>query len=195
MDPWTIGFLVAGLLLIGSELVVPSLIGVFFGVAALLVVGMRGLGLVESVPLSLLWFSIFSVGLVVPFRPLVKKLVPGKSDARRDSTDIENDRDSMGTVVEVQQDISEDNDDGRIRFQGTSWQARSTNGVIKAGQKAQLVYKAESIWVVEPHVAEEDLEALRLQTFGAEAAGAVATSATEQDELQHETVKQNERKT
>jgi membrane protein implicated in regulation of membrane protease activity len=149
VDPWTIAFLVGGLALIASEFVAPSLFTVFLGVAALMTAGLRGVGLVDSVPVSFLLWSVISLGLVIPFRPLVQKYLPGgKSVAKKDSTDVENDRDSMGEIVEVVEDVADDKE-GRIRFQGTTWTARMTTGSLKKGEKAQLVYREGSIWIIE----------------------------------------------
>lgn len=134
-----------------SEFIVPSLFTVFLGVAALMTAGLRGMGLVESVPLSFLLWSVISLGLVIPFRPLVQKLIPGgKSVVKKDRTDVEHDRDSMGEVVEVIEDVAEEHELGRIRFQGTTWMARTTMGSLKKGEKAQLVYREGSIWIIEP---------------------------------------------
>ena len=132
-----------------SEFVVPSLFTIFLGVAALMTAALRGVGLIDSVPLSFLLWSVISLGLVIPFRPLVQKLLPNKSIAKKDRTDVETDRDSMGEVVEVVDDIAEDHENGRIRFQGTTWKARITTGSLKKGEKAQLVYREGSIWIVE----------------------------------------------
>ncbi len=150
VDPWTLAFLVGGLALMASEFVVPSLFTIFLGVAALMTAALRGVGLVESVPVSFLLWSFISLGLVIPFRPLVQKLMPGgKSVVKKDRTDVEHDRDAMGQVVEVVDDVGEDHDRGRIRFQGTTWTARMTLGTLKKGDKAQLVYREGAIWIVE----------------------------------------------
>jgi len=149
MDAWTAVFLVGGLLLLASEFVAPSLVAMFLGAAAVITAGLRGLGVADSVPLSVLVWAVTSLALLVPFRPLVQRLVPGRSVVRRDTTDVENDREEMGQVVEVVEDVSDEDDNGRIRFQGTTWQARSTGGRFRAGERVQLVYRAESVWVVE----------------------------------------------
>lgn len=150
VDPWTLAFLVGGVLLIGSEFIAPSLFTIFLGVAALLTAALRGVGLVDSVPISFLLWSVISLGLVVPFRPLAQRFMPGgKAEVKKDRTDVEHDRDAMGEVVDVVEDVAEDHDNGRIRFQGTTWNARMTNGSLKKGEKAQLVYREGSIWVVE----------------------------------------------
>jgi membrane protein implicated in regulation of membrane protease activity len=141
MDPVTLAFLVAGLALLLSEVKVPGAVAGFFGVGALLTAAVRGVGLVDTIPVSLLVWGITTTALIVPLRPMVKKLI-GRSDARKDRTDVDQDRDSMGEVVDVIEDVSEEHDQGRIRFQGTTWQARSTTGSIKKGDKATLVYRA-----------------------------------------------------
>jgi membrane protein implicated in regulation of membrane protease activity len=98
--------------------------------------------------MSLLVWSLLSTALLIPLRPLAKKIA-GRADVRRDTTDVDDDRDSMGEVVVVVEEIADDHDQGRIRFQGTTWQARSTAGQFKQGDKVQLVYRDGSIWVVE----------------------------------------------
>jgi len=179
MDPWTIVFVVAGLLLIASELVFPSLVGAFLGLAALITAGLRGLGIVESLPVSLLVFAVTSLALVIPGRLLIQRLVPGRSERRKDEVDVEHDRDAMGEHVVVVEDVSEDHDAGRIRFQGTTWQARSIHGDVKAGDRAQLVYREGPIWIVEPVVVDGGARVLfeRLESAEAEAQTQAATSA------------------
>jgi membrane protein implicated in regulation of membrane protease activity len=163
MDPWTALFLLGGLLLLASEFVAPSLVAIFLGAGALITAGLRGLGVVDSVPVSVLVWAVTTLALVVPFRPLVQRLVAKRSVVKRDATDVEHDREQMGQVVDVLEDISEVDDNGRIRFQGTTWQARSTSGSFKKGDRVQLVYRAEAIWIVEavegagPETATRDL--------------------------------------
>ena len=156
MDPWTAVFLVGGLVLLSSEFVAPSLLAMFLGAAGVITAGLRGLGVVDSVPISVLVWAVTSLALVLPFRPLVQRLVPGRSVVKRDATDVEHDREQMGAVVDVVEDVSDDDDQGRIRFQGTTWQARSTTGKFKKGERVQLVYRAESVWVVEAVAAGDD---------------------------------------
>jgi membrane protein implicated in regulation of membrane protease activity len=161
MDPLTLLFVVGGLVLLASEFVAPSLVAVFLGVAALLTAGVRALGLVDGVAASFLLWGLSSLALVLPFRPLVQRLVPGRSVVKRDATDVDRDRDEMGQVVEVVDDITEDNDEGRIRFQGTTWRARATAGSFKKGERVQLVFRRESVWFVEPVASDDALAAAR----------------------------------
>jgi membrane protein implicated in regulation of membrane protease activity len=149
MDPLTLAFLVGGIALIVSEIKLPGAVAGFFGLGAVLTAALRGIGLVESLPVSLLAWGILTTALIIPLRPMAKKIA-GRPEVRKDATDVEQDRDAMGEIVEVVEDITDENDLGRIRFQGTTWQARSTTGVFKKGDKAQLVYRQGSLWVVEP---------------------------------------------
>ena len=147
MDWVTALFLVAGVLLIASEAVHAAMIPIFFGVAALIVAGARGIGLVESVPMSLLMWSITSVALTLPLRPLAKRLVAGGVRKYDRSDEV---KDALGQVVEVIESVDDVSNNGRIRFQGTTWAARSTEGIIPAGTSAKLYFKDKLVWVIEP---------------------------------------------
>jgi membrane protein implicated in regulation of membrane protease activity len=185
MDVWTIAFLVAGLVLIASEAVAPALVSVFLGVAAIITAGLRWLGIVEGLPVSLLLFAFTSLALAIPGRLLINRLVPGRSDVRRDRTDVDNDKDAMGEIVTVVEDVSDEHDTGRIRFQGTTWQARSVQGVIARGQQAQLVYREGSLWIVEPVVvdggARDLFHGMESQEASEVAEAAAAARATRRD--------------
>lgn len=152
MDGWTIALIVVGIALIASEFATAAFVGGFFGLAALLTAGLRAIGIIDGVVPTLLAFAASSLALIVPGRLLADRLVPGRSERRKDTVDVEHDRDAMGELVDVVEAVGDDHDDGRIRFQGTTWQARSVNGSIAAGSKAQLVYREGSLWVVEPVV-------------------------------------------
>lgn len=154
MDWITIAFVVLGVLLIASELLALSLVPVFLGAAALAVAGLRALGLVESVPASLLAWSVTSVALTLSLRPVLRRtLQPGQRTVDRSHEDD----DAVGSVVQVVEPVSDQSDDGRIRFQGTTWAARAVDGSIPRGEQARLVYKDKLVWVVEPLGVIEDM--------------------------------------
>ena len=149
MDPGTfitLLWLAGGIALVGSELLHASLTTVFLGIAAMMVAGMRALGLVDALPASLIAWSVLSVGLTVPLRPLMLKWFPG--ERRHDSSGAESD--TLCELVDVIEMVSEDQPPGRIRFQGTSWPATCIEGTIPAGGKARIVYREKLAWVVEP---------------------------------------------
>jgi len=175
VDFWTLVFLIGGILLIASEFVAPSLLTVFLGASALITAGLRGVGLLESLPLSFLVWSVVSLALVIPLRPLAQRF-GGKSVVKKDHTDVERDRDSMGEIVEVVDDIGDEHE-GRIRFQGTTWQAKTTSGTLKKGERAQLIYRQGSLWMVEAVSEGRDLFAVDGAGDTATATAAVAVEA------------------
>ena len=143
----TIAFLVGGLALIASEAAYLSLVQVFFGVSALMVAGLRAAGVIDSAGASLLLWSFMSVAMALPLRPLARKYFK-TGESRHDHSD-EN-RDAMGEIVEVVEEISDGHPNGRVRFQGTTWAAQTTEGTIPAGSKAKLMVKDKTVWIVEP---------------------------------------------
>lgn len=147
VDWVTIAFLVGGLALIASEAAYLSLVQVFFGVSALMVAGLRAIGLIDSVSASLLLWSFMSVAMALPLRPLARRYFK-TGEARHDHSD--EDRDAMGEVVEVVEEISDTHQSGRVRFQGTTWAAQTTEGTIPAGAKCKLMVKDKTVWIVEP---------------------------------------------
>lgn len=147
MDPVTITFLVVGILLIASEALHLSLVPVFFGTAALLVAGLRAVGLIDSVSASLLVWGFSSLALTLPLRPVLKRYLK-TGEAKHDQS--HEDKDAMGAIVEVLEAVDDTGAKGRIRFQGTTWAAQCTDGNIPQGGQARLVYKDKLVWIVEP---------------------------------------------
>ena len=146
MDLVTLIWLGAGVGLMLLELAMPGLVVVFMGAAAVMVAGLRSLGLVESLPVCLgVWMGL-SVSLVVALRGVFKRFLP--AEVRRDLLDEH--AEAIDQVVEVVVACDPDAANGRIRFQGTSWPARTVTGSIPAGEKARLCYRDNLSWVVEP---------------------------------------------
>lgn len=147
MGDWITWFwLIGGAVLVASELFHASLTTLFLGAAAILVGLMTGIGLIESFAVSLAIFAVTSVGLAIPLRPVVRKYLPG--EAKYDPS--HEDRDAYGMVVDVLETINEGNNNGRIRFQGTTWPATCLEGSIPAGSTARLVCRDKLAWIVEP---------------------------------------------
>jgi len=144
----TLIWLIAGVALLGSELFLPGLVAMFLGAAAVLVAGVRWIGLVDSLGASLIVWLASSAAMIVGLRGVVRRLLPAETSRG----EIDEALQAYGAEVEVAKTISEGNMDGRIRYQGTTWPAMSSDGTIAAGRKARLLYRdKESIgWVVEP---------------------------------------------
>lgn len=150
----TLVFLVAGIALVLLEMALPGLVVVFLGGAAILVAGLRWLGVLESLEASLVVWMALSVVLMVLLRQMLQKWVP--SESRFDGSDEQSM--SLGQVVEVVRTCSE-GEDGRIRWEGTLWRAQTLGGRIEAGQQARLMYRDNLVWIVEPY--DETAQALR----------------------------------
>jgi membrane protein implicated in regulation of membrane protease activity len=139
-------WVIAALVLIGSELFHASLTTLFLGAAAVIVALLHGIGLVESFVVTVVLFALTSAGLAIPLRPMVRKYLPGES--KYDPSD--EDRDAYGSIVQVVETVHEADNSGRIRFQGTTWPATSIEGTILAGSNARLVVREKLAWIVEP---------------------------------------------
>lgn len=143
----TLVWLVAGIVLIGSEFISPNLVAGFLGAAALIVAGVRFIGL-DSLPISFLIWIATSAALTVGLRGVMRRMLPGETS--RDNTDEE--LAAFGTEVEVLEACDDSHQNGRIRFQGTTWPALTTGECIPAGARAKLVCRdKEGLgWVIEP---------------------------------------------
>ncbi|MDF1562040.1 MAG: NfeD family protein [Deltaproteobacteria bacterium] len=129
-----------------SEIWVPGGVVIFLGSAGMAVAGLRALGLIESLPVSIGAWLALSVASVVGLRGLVKRFFPAESYFQSTDEDVE----AYGTVVETIAEVSESSDEGRIRFGGTTWAARSVRGVLPAGTPCRIVHRDNLVWVVEP---------------------------------------------
>jgi len=135
----------AGLTLIAAEFLLPGLITVFLGEAALVVAGGRWLGWIDGMTASLMTFFVASVVLLVGVRGFFTRLVPGNTEKELADEDV----DAFGQIVEVTEALSA-KQTGRISFRGASWNARGTEHALKAGDKARIVYRDNLDYIVEP---------------------------------------------
>ncbi len=139
-------WLILGLSLIGAELLVPGLVVVFLGLAALIVAGSVAMGFVPHwIHQGTLWFT-SSLGLIVALRRAATRIFPPETVVARVEED---DSDLFGEVVDVINAISPDHGEGRIRLRGATWTAKSIEHSLPAGSKAKLVYRDNLVWVVE----------------------------------------------
>ncbi len=128
------------------ELVAPGLVVIFMGMSAVLVAGLQWIGLLETLPASLATWMGLSVVLVAVLRRVITRYIP--AEVRRDHADEQ--LSALGQEVEVISGCASQHHEGRIRFQGTSWPARTIEGDIPAGSRARLLYRDNLSWIVEP---------------------------------------------
>ncbi len=145
-DTLTWIFLIGGIILMALEWVLPSGMAVVLGFSGLLVGIVRFLGFLEDpITATLAWF-IASALLAVGTLPLMKKYFGGETSSKFADEDFE----AMDQIVDVMEPIDEDTNEGRIRYQGISWQARSLDGNIPAGTQVRIKYRDNTTWIVEP---------------------------------------------
>lgn len=141
----TLIWLIVGILLSVSELIIPGLVILFFGMSAIIVAGIRWITGLESLPISFLLWSLISIVLVFSLRKMMTKLLPSEVHKGNIDQRIE----AIGKEVEVIKTCNADSSEGRIRYQGTTWSATTLEGEIKAGEKATLYHRDNLVWLVE----------------------------------------------
>ena len=140
-----ITWIVAGAVLIVLELIVPGMVLVFLGAAALLVALFVWLGLIQTWMAAITTWFIASLVLLLVLRSFFQRFMSG--DFERQSTN--EDFAAYGEVVDVVEAIGPDKE-GRVRYRGTTWQAICYDHTLEAGTKAQIVCRDNLIWIVEP---------------------------------------------
>lgn len=139
-------FLIGGILLIATEWLIPSGVAVVFGFSGLLVGAIRFFGLLEDPVTATLAWVVASALLAVVTLPFMKKYFGGETSSKFADEDYE----AMDQVVDVIEPIDEYTNEGRVRFQGISWQARSLDGDIPTGTQVRIKYRDNTTWIVEP---------------------------------------------
>ena len=127
MEWWM--WLAAGLVLVVAELATPGgFVIIFFGIGALAVGALALLGMVTSVPLQFLWFSLLSVASLAFLRGRVQSRLKTPPSSTVDSL--------VGVVAMVQERMAP-RGIGRVEVRGSMWAARNTSDVtLDPGQRA-----------------------------------------------------------
>ncbi len=141
----TWAFFLGGVLLMILETVLPGGVAFFLGVGGLLTGGLRLLGLVSDPVVSVLVWMFVSTGLTIALRPLAVRYLGGDFSLAMTDEDAE----AMGQTVTVVEPVSDENK-GRIRFRGATWDARTTEGRLPKGAEARILYRDNLTWIVEP---------------------------------------------
>lgn len=139
-------FLIGGMLLMLLELVAPSGMALILGASGLLVALIRFLGLLDDPVTATMAWLFTSVALTIAIRPFIKRFFAGETSYKFADEDYE----AMDQIVDVVEPLNEYNDEGRIRFQGISWQARTLEGEVPAGTQVKIKYRDNTTWIVEP---------------------------------------------
>lgn len=137
-------FILGGILLL-AEVVIPGGIVGLLGLNALITGVLVYFGLLESIPAILLsWFGL-SLGSYLALRPTLTRLLGGETSYNSPVEEL----DAMDHIVTVLSEVSESHNDGRIRYQGISWQATCLEGTIAVGASAKIKYRDNLTYVIE----------------------------------------------
>ena len=139
-------FIFGGIILMIIETFVPAGVLFFLGLSGILVGIIRFFGILSSLGASVVVWLALSVAMILALRPVLKKYLGGTSFFKLADEDYE----AMDQIVDVVEPVDSFDNSGRIRFRGSSWQARSKEGTIAAGAKAKIKYRDNLTWVIEP---------------------------------------------
>lgn len=167
----TWAFVIGGLALMLLETIVPGGIAFFLGVGGLLVGGLRALGLLIDPLTALVTWVFVSTGFTIALRPLMLRFVQGDISLAMTDEDAE----AMGQTVTVIEAVGPE-DAGRIRFRGAAWDARTLEGTLPEGAEAQLLYRDNLTWIVEP-ADHSDLDAELSKALGEDIIGKTSSDS------------------
>ncbi|MDQ8186375.1 NfeD family protein [Pelagicoccus sp. SDUM812002] len=120
LDPAVI-WLIAGVVLIVAEFIVPGLVIIFFGLGALIVSLLAYLGWVTELSSQLLIFSALSIVLLFGLRWQFKGWFVGQSAETGGSDELS---DLIGKEVTCLTGFSPDRPYGKVEFKGANWKGR-----------------------------------------------------------------------
>lgn len=139
-------FIIGGASLMALEALIPGGVAFILGLSGLGVGLLRYLGfLADPVTAAVVWL-LSSTALTIAIRPFINKYFKGETSFKFADEDYE----AMDQIVEVLEPINDMDNEGRIRFQGISWQARSLEGEIPLGVSVRIKYRDNTTWIVEP---------------------------------------------
>ena len=139
-------WLIAAIVLMLSEIVLPGLITLFLGLGALTVAILRYTEVISGNFNSIIYWVFISLIYLVFIRSVFMKFFGGDTSYQNINEDIE----VFGKIAKVTEPIKPNNTDGRIWFQGSSWPATSTDLEISTGKEVRIIHRDNIAWVVEP---------------------------------------------
>jgi membrane protein implicated in regulation of membrane protease activity len=140
------GWIIAALVLMAAEFIVPGGIIFFLGAGCLVVAGALWLGLVTTWVNTLTLFFIASLALIISLRSFFTRFAGGDY-SQANTQEIIDDLDEIAVVVEL---IGPGENVGTINFRGTTWRALGNGQEIAAGLKVKIVARDNITYIVEP---------------------------------------------
>lgn len=140
------GWIIAALVLMVAEFIVPGGIIFFLGAGCLVVAAALWLGLVTTWVNTLTLFFIASLALIISLRSFFTRFAGGDY-SQANTEEIIDDLDEIAVVVEF---IGPGENVGTINFRGTTWRALGNGQEIAAGVKVKIVARDNITYIVEP---------------------------------------------
>jgi len=138
-------FLAGGIILMLLEFALPGGVAFFLGISGLSIGVLRLFGLLGDPVWAVTAWLLTSIGLTIAIRPFIKKYFKSETFTKIADEDFE----AMDQLATVVKELNEDDNSGRIRFDGATWNARSLKGQIQAGRQVAIRYRENTTWVVE----------------------------------------------
>jgi len=148
MDSFPLFWVIAGLSLMLLEFIIPGLVVIFLGFAAILVGLALNFGFIEGLIAAMTAWFIGSIFLVLAFRQLLLKFAPTGEVSKAklgDQVDL------VGQIVTVVDPVHPEAG-GRIFFQDSTWPAVCPGTSLPKGAKARILSRVNLTYEVEPVV-------------------------------------------
>lgn len=121
---------ILGIILIVSEIFIPGLVVIFFGISAILIGLLTSFGILTQISYQFIGWGICSIILVLLLRKFFKSFFPSLEIKQKVKDTLVG---KSGVVIE---EINPLQGTGRIEAEGTNWKAISLNGeTILVGKK------------------------------------------------------------
>lgn len=145
-QPWLV-WAIVGVLCIGLEMLMPGFVIFFFGIGALLTALFSLLPFITGlIWLQVLIFVFMSVLSLIVLRRRFTRIFAGTVF---DSRHADPEETGAGETAEVIETVNP-HADGRIRFRGTTWPARTRSGTIAAGARAIVIERDGMTYIIAP---------------------------------------------
>jgi inner membrane protein len=139
-------YITLGIVAMLLELIVPGGIVMCLGLSSIVIGILVYNGFIQSASMSFMWCAILSVILVFPIQWILKRFSP---DPETSVGNIDEDAECFGQWVTITKDVKQNDDSGRIRFQGTEWPASIRMGTLAIGNRAKIIGRDNLVWIVE----------------------------------------------
>ncbi len=138
-------WLVLGLIIMASELIIPGGVVIFLGLAGVIVAGALFFGVVTTWANTLILWFVTSLTLLIVLRTLVSRFAGGDT-SRSNTNDV---LDDVGEIVAVVEVVGPGETAGRVSFRGSTWSAVGDGSEIPAGARARVIARDNISLVVE----------------------------------------------